>query len=106
MVSEHKAREIFAKLLPMWKFCGVDSIGLSGGLLSAWNSRRDEFNAFFTPAGILLEGLVKDLNKSLKLINCYDPYGNRQEFWDKVKLDGLLKEHNLIMGGDLKLYYF
>jgi exonuclease III len=43
MVSELKAREIFAKLLPMWKFCGVDSNGLSGGLLSAWNPRRDDF---------------------------------------------------------------
>jgi exonuclease III len=101
MVSELKAREIFAKLLPTWKFCGVDSLGLSGGLLSAWNPRRDDFSSFLTPAGILLDGLVKDLNKRMKLINCYDPYGNKQEFWDKIKRDGILKEHNLILGGDL-----
>jgi hypothetical protein len=54
-----------------------------------------------TPAGILLDGLVKDLNKRLKLVNCYGPYGNRHDFWDRVKKDGILKEHNLILGGDL-----
>jgi hypothetical protein len=91
----------FSKLLPTWNLCGVDSLGLSGGLLSAWNPRRDDFSTFLTPAGILLDGLVKDLNKRLKLVNCYGPYGDRQEFWDKIKRDGLLKDHNLILGGDL-----
>jgi hypothetical protein len=37
MVSVEKARGCFVKLLPNWFFCGVDSCGLSGGLLSAWN---------------------------------------------------------------------
>jgi exonuclease III len=72
MVCEAKAREIFVKLLPTWYFCGVDSSGLSGGLLTAWNPRKDDFYAFLTPAGILLDGVVKDLNKRLKLINFMD----------------------------------
>jgi exonuclease III len=37
MVSEVKARELFVNYLPSWYMCGVDSSGLSGGLLSAWN---------------------------------------------------------------------
>jgi len=101
MVSELKARETFSKLLPMWNLCGVDSLGLLGGLLSAWSPRRVDFSVFLTPAGILLDGLVNDINKRLKLINFYGPYGERQEFWDKIKRYGLLKDHKLILGGDL-----
>ena len=101
MVSEHKAREIFTKFLPMWHFCGVDSLGLSGMLLSAWNPRRDEFSAFMTLAGILLDGLVKVINKTLKMVIFYGPYGDRQVFRDNIKRVGLLKDHNLILGGDL-----
>jgi hypothetical protein len=87
--------------LPLWNFCAVDSIGLSGGLLSAWNPKKSNFDAFLTPAGILLDGFAKVLNKNLKLVNCYGPYGNRQLFWDNLKLDGILKEPDLILGGDL-----
>jgi hypothetical protein len=64
-------------------------------------SKKDEFSTFLTPAGILLDGLVKDLNKRLKVINCYGPYSDREEFWEDIKRDGVLKEHNLILGGDL-----
>jgi hypothetical protein len=77
MVSELKVREIFEKLLPRWKFCGVDSNGLLRGLLSAWNSRRDDFIAFLTLVNILLDGIVKDLNERVNLVNIYGPYGNR-----------------------------
>jgi hypothetical protein len=54
MVNEDKAREVFFKLLPIWYFCGVYSIGLSGGLLTAWNPHDFDFTMFFTPAWILL----------------------------------------------------
>jgi hypothetical protein len=56
---------------------------------------------FFTPAGILLEGVVKDLNLNLKLINCYGPYSDREVFWEGIKREGILNEDNLILGGDL-----
>jgi len=101
MVNAHKAREMFAKLLPSWHFRGVDSIGLLGGLLSAWNLRRVDFNSFLTHAGILLEGLVKYINKRVKLVNCYDPYADRQAFWGRINKYGFLNEHSLIIGGDL-----
>jgi hypothetical protein len=45
MVGVEKERELFAKLLPHWYFCGVDSTGLSGGMLSAWNPRKADFSA-------------------------------------------------------------
>jgi hypothetical protein len=64
---------------------------------------KDDFKAYVTAAGILLEGPVKDLNQSLKLLNCYGPYSERQAFWETVKEEGLFNESNLVMGGDLNL---
>jgi exonuclease III len=101
MVGATKAREVFAKILPNWYFCGVDSIGLSGGLLSAWNPRKANFKAFLTKAGILLEGVVKDTNIKVRLINCYGPYADRVGFWEDLKRIGIFNEENLILGGDL-----
>ena len=49
MVCGNKARKVFSKLLPLWKFCAVDSNGLSGSLLSAWNPKKDSFDAFSDP---------------------------------------------------------
>jgi hypothetical protein len=57
------------KLIPTCYFFGVDSSGILGELLTAWNQRKDDFYAFLTPAGIFLDGVVNDLNKRPKLIN-------------------------------------
>jgi len=54
-----KRENSFVKLLPDSHYYGVDSSRLSEGLLSAWNPMKDDFAAFLTPAGILLEGKVK-----------------------------------------------
>jgi hypothetical protein len=51
----------------------------------------------------MLDGVVKDLNKWLKVLNCYGPCAEREVFWENIKRDGLLKEQNLILGGDLDL---
>jgi hypothetical protein len=45
MVFVEKAKELFAKLLPAWNFYGVDSLGLFGGMLIAWNLVKADFNA-------------------------------------------------------------
>lgn len=74
MISEEKARGLLAKLLPNWLFCGPDSSGISGGLLSTWNPRKVDFYACVTSAWILLEGTVKYISQSLKFLNCYGPY--------------------------------
>jgi hypothetical protein len=53
------------------------------------------------PARILLDGRVKDLDRSMKLINCYGPYSDREVFWEAIRREGLFKEKKLILGGDL-----
>jgi hypothetical protein len=52
-------------------------------------------------AGILLEGVVKDTNLKVKLINYYGPYADRVVFWEDLKRNGIFDEENLILGGDL-----
>jgi exonuclease III len=101
MVRVEKARDIFVKLLPHWYFCVVFSMGLSGGMLSAWNLRKDDFFSYLIPAGILLEGHVKDLDRNLKVINCYGPYTDKEVFLETIKKDGIFNDQNLILGGDL-----
>jgi hypothetical protein len=91
MVSATKAREIIIKILPNWYSCGVNSNGLSGGLLSVWNPKKVDFNAYLTFARIMLEGIIKGLDKKLKLINCYGLYLDREVFWENIKREGLLK---------------
>jgi len=51
----------------------------------------------------LLEGSVKEVTviNSLKLLNCYVPYTNRDTFWESLKDEGLFNEPNFIVGGDL-----
>jgi hypothetical protein len=62
---------------------------------------KDDFDAFLTLAGILLEGVIKDTNLKVKLINCYGPYADRVVFWEELKRIGIFYEENLIIGGDL-----
>jgi hypothetical protein len=85
MVGVAKAREAFVKILPNWIFCGVDSIGLSGGFLTAWNHCKADFFSFLTPIGIILEGFIKDINLKLKMINCYGSYVDRVVFGKNYK---------------------
>jgi hypothetical protein len=86
MVSEEKAIFLFAKLLPNWLIYGVESIGLSCGILSSWNLRKDDFYAYASSAGILLEGIVKYLYQILKMLNCYGPYSKIE--WRHVGKSG------------------
>jgi hypothetical protein len=101
MVGVEKARNIFVKLLPHWFFCGVDSTGLSSGMISTWNPRKYDFSTYSIPTEILLEGCVKHLDRNLKVINCYGLYSDREVFWEAIKNEGIFKDQNLILGSDL-----
>jgi len=80
MVCSFRDREVFSKLCIQWKMFAVDYNGIFGGFLSAWNTNKYNFDDFLTPTRILLEGFVRDVNRSLKLENLYGPYNNRQGF--------------------------
>jgi endonuclease/exonuclease/phosphatase family metal-dependent hydrolase len=101
MVGVAKARDLFVKLLTTLVFLWSGLHRSLCGMLSAWNPRKADFSAYLIPAGILLEGRVKDLDRNLKVINCYGPYSDREVFWEAIKNEGIFKDQNLILGGDL-----
>jgi hypothetical protein len=48
-----------------------------------------------------LEGRFNFSADKVKLVNCYAPYKDRENFWQPIIDYGLLKEPGLIVGGDL-----
>jgi len=78
--------------------------GLFGSIRGAnhcLESHKTEFDALMMPAGILLEGVVKDINIKVNLINCYGSYADRVVFWEDIKRIRIFDVENLILGGDL-----
>ena len=59
MVPTSVACENFLKICPDWIVTATDSVGLSGGLLTAWDPRFARFKSFSTAGGIILEGQFK-----------------------------------------------
>jgi exonuclease III len=52
LVSAQKARDFFLIFVPSWAICSVNSVGSSGGLLVAWDTRFFELSPFLTVGGI------------------------------------------------------
>ena len=103
MTSSYPTLLTFSKLFLGWEFCAHSSIGLSGGILSGWNSKLLKCKAYHTVAGILLKAMIRGSTFSLSILNCYGPYLNREPFWNVVAFGGLLSLPNLILAGDLNL---
>ena len=70
-------------------------------MLTAWNPHRVRCRAFETVASILVKADFRGMSTPLVILNYYDPYRNRDLFWDKVLRGGLLSAPNLILGGTL-----
>ena len=101
MRDHFTALRLFAFMKPRWELCAIDALGLSGGILSAWNPRLVRCKAYLSFAGILLSTSFKALDSVLSNVNCYGPYANRTTFWDTVVAGGIFNYPNLILAGDL-----
>lgn len=64
----------------------LDAQGHSGGLLAAWNLAKADLRSFATWAGLLLEGKFRGLDVPIRILNVYDPYNDRQVFWEWITL--------------------
>ena len=80
MTSSYLALFAFSKLCPGWEFCALNSIGISGGILSGWNPKILKCKAYQTAAGILLNAKIRGSLLELSILNCYGPYNNRDIF--------------------------
>ena len=103
MCSSYLALLALSKLLANWEFCAISASGLSGGLLSTWNSHQVRCRAYETIAGILVKETFRGMHVPLEILSCYGPYRPRDIFWEHVRRGGLLNSPNLILGGDLNL---
>ena len=103
MTGQYPALYAFTKLCPSWEFCALSFVGLSGGILSGWNSKNIKCKAFQTVAGILLKASIWGSSLKLSILNYYGPYLNRDSFWNAAASGGLLSLPNLILAGDLIL---
>ena len=81
----------------------MDVDGKYGGLLFAWNPKIYNLSLFIYCTRILLVGHLRDLDQTLKIVNCYGSYVGIHEILGEVVNSGLMKESSLILGGDLNL---
>ena len=101
MSSSHPALLAFSKLHPGWELCATDSLGLSGGLLTAWDPSVARHKAFVSCSSILVKDVLRNQSFKLTYLNCYGPYNNRVPFWEAAVNEGIFKHPNLIIVGDL-----
>ena len=76
-------------------------MGLSWGFLAAWDPGRSKFKAYVVSTGILLSGYIMDYPDELNLLNVYGPYCSKEQFCDKLVVEGTLGLPNLVIGGEL-----
>jgi len=101
MTSADRACDYFQRMFPGWKVVAIGAVGLSGGVLCAWNPRVCDLEAFSSSAGILLKGVFRGCNTVVKIFNIYGPFIDREAFWCRLEYSGILKDPALILLGDL-----
>ena len=79
----------------------MDVVGLSRGLLVAWDPRKAKLKAFSVSLGILLSSYIKDLSEEINLINIYEPYNYKDILWDRIVAEGTFNLPNAVLAGDL-----
>jgi len=101
MASADRACAYFQRMFPGWKVVAIGAVGLSGGVLCAWNPKVCDLKAFSSSAGILLKGVFRGCNTNVKIFNVYGPFRDREAFWNRLADCGILKDPSLILLGDL-----
>ena len=98
-----KSCEIILRILKDWEVFAIDAVGISSGLVAAWNHVTCSFKPFRTCVGILLEERVLGVEKHLHLLNIYTPYKDRKFLLDLNEVSGVLSLENVVVVGDLNL---
>ena len=105
MMEVGKVIDFLSSFLNGWDFCQVDSFGKSRGVLTGWTKMVQVSNSKVTLEGIMLEGFIREYVKEIRLLNIYGPYNNRKPFWDQLRTEGILQHSNIIVGGDINLFF-
>lgn len=65
MIEASTTYDLFLKLKTNWKCCALDSSGLSGYLLIAWDPLVSLFNSFTDELGLMVEGKFIGFDSSI-----------------------------------------
>ena len=103
MFEGSKAESIIKELLKDWEVESVDSVGLSGGLLTAWSPALLKIDSKKLESALETKLFDKETGINFTLLNVYSPFYERKTFWEKIKAEGVLNQPNVILGGDLNL---
>lgn len=79
----------------------IDVASLSGGLVALWDLKWVRMKAFSCVVGILLVGHIRGLLGRIHILNIYAPYRERDTFWRKMIISGVLALVTLVMVRDL-----
>jgi exonuclease III len=101
MCSKGKVVDSFRPWLRDWSFGTSDSVGFSGGLLSAWGPNFNHVSLMITLSSISLGVDECALSSSFRIVNIYGPYADKRPFWEGLSNSGILRASNVIIGGDI-----
>ena len=73
MVQSTKALDFLSGLLPGWKFCAQDAVGLLGKFVFAWRLTIEVTESSYLGYGILLKGIVTCIGVVTNILNCHSP---------------------------------
>ena len=89
-------------LLKVWNFVSMDAKGKYGGLLLGWKFNFfHSLNAWATVSGLGVSLYSIQPKMPLSFVNVYDPYLERERFWNNPFSNECIEKSNLILGRDL-----
>lgn len=93
-------------LCPSWSFEALAARGRSGGLTIGWRCRVCRaVHVWGFDSGMGLYFFSEVMGQSYTILNIYGPYHNRDPFWESLLNKSFLKGKEVILGGDLNLYF-
>ena len=95
-------KDLLKRLLLGWDFMVLYAKGRSCGLATGWKLTSFRMsNSWGSLSCLGMDIFSQELNSEFRLFNIYDPYQNREAFWDRLFSLSLISHEQSIVGGDL-----
>jgi hypothetical protein len=106
MYLEASMTNSLESLFPSWQFIRIDATGCSEVLAIRWCKKIVKIQNSWTLESCLgVDLFLEGLGMDLRVLNVYGPYSEHATFWQSLFKNDLLKVKNMILGGDLNLFF-